>query len=691
MSSSVPGRYVGGRVGVLWGRRPNWRLGSVQRGLFGLGAVLSIVAVALLVGGAVGLSGCGDDGGSSGSKVVVLEGCNPLAANWHCLLPYPSDFFLTEDASMPSGHRVVIPEAAQLKTADEGNPIDFLTIHPADGFSLSSLILAYFPFVLDDSNLVFHDDMDRSVTDESPTVLLEADTGRKVAHFAELDARDIPDDQRVLEIHPWERLKPTTRYIVAIRRLVDHEGSAIPPGEGFALLRDGKAGGHPALGALVDHYEHDIFSQLEQAGVDRSELQLAWDFTTASEENLTGDLMRMRGIALDWFKHNQVAVTITDVQDDLDATVFRRIEGTITVPMFLESEDVASLLHRDAQGQVAQNGTVEVPFLFYVPRSVSDGSAEILPARLLQFGHGFFGERYEAENSFGQRFAKQTGMVIMSVNWWGLDYHSLSNMLVQLLSNPSNTFQFVDRIEQAMVNQLALTEAAKTTFPQQTDMQIDGKVVYDPQKIYYYGISMGDIMGSTFLALSPVFDRAALSVGACDMPFIVFRSHKFSSLLDLVQIAVDDPINEVAFFSLGATSTDRFDPLVYAPYLLDHPLDGGPQHRTILMQIGLGDSEVPNVASFLHAKILALKLVEPSPAEVYGLTGAQTPLDDSSLVLFDFGVPEPRPGTYAVLPTEDSGVHGFVRRDESGIKQIDAFLRPGGRIQNFCDGACDPE
>ncbi len=655
-------------------------------------AGLSLVLTLFVLVGALGfVAGCSDDDAGPGHQVEVPEGCNPLAANWHCLLPYPSDFFLTEDDSLPSGHRVVVPPQAQIQTEDGDAHIDFFSVHPADGFALSSLIVAYFPFHVDDSNLVFHDRFDDSVTDQSPTVLLEADSGRRVVHFTELDARDIPDDQRVLQIHPWERLEPKTRYIVAIRRLRDTEGNTLPPGEGFALLRDGQAEGHPALGALVEHYEEHIFPQLEQAGVDRSELQLAWDFTTGSEEMITGDLMRMRTMALDWFANHEVSVTITDDQEDVDATVFRRIEGTITVPMFLESDSDDSLLHRGADGQVERNGTVEVPFLFYVPRSVADGTAHVLPARLLQFGHGFFGERFEAENEFGQKFALQTGMVVTAVNWWGLDFHSLANMIEQVVTNPSYTFQFADRMLQAMVNQLALTEAAKTTFLEQPEMLLDGQPVYDPQQIYYYGISMGHIMGVTFLALSQALEQAALSVGGCDLPLIVFRSHKFAQLLGMIELRLDDPVNEVVFFALGATSTDRFDPLVYAPYLFERPLEGSPAKRTLLMQIGLGDSEVPNLSSFLLAKLLGVTLLEPSPMQVYGLSSQPGPLSDSALVLFDFGVPEPRPGTYATLPTQDTGVHGFVRRDEKGIEQIDAFLQPGGDIRNFCDGPCDPE
>jgi hypothetical protein len=45
----------------------------------------------------------------------VPEGCQPLLGGAHCLLPFPSDFFLVDDAAMPSGKRVVIPSAARLR------------------------------------------------------------------------------------------------------------------------------------------------------------------------------------------------------------------------------------------------------------------------------------------------------------------------------------------------------------------------------------------------------------------------------------------------------------------------------------------------------------------------------------------------------------------------------------------------
>ncbi len=39
-------------------------------------------------------------------------------------------------------------------------------------------------------------------------------------------------------------------------------------------------------------------------------------------------------------------------------------------------------------------------------------------------------------------------------------------------------------------------------------------------------------------------------------------------------------------------------------------------------------------------------------------------------------------------PSFDNGVHEAVRRLDAAQRQIDAFLRPDGTVQSFCNGAC---
>ena len=76
------------------------------------------------------LLACGCGGGGGPGELVVPPGCNPLASEVDCLLPYPSDFFLVDDPSLPSGKRVALGEAAMVLDA-EGASLDLAAPRPA--------------------------------------------------------------------------------------------------------------------------------------------------------------------------------------------------------------------------------------------------------------------------------------------------------------------------------------------------------------------------------------------------------------------------------------------------------------------------------------------------------------------------------------------------------------------------------
>ena len=232
------------------------------------GLLLSVVIV---------IVGCGP----SGEPLSVPEGCNPLAADWDCTLPFPSDFYLTDDPDLPSGHRVVLARRAMVQSQEDQRPVDPFGVHPADGFSHLPPILALFPGGVDQRDLVFHtDDISKTLIGESPTVLIDADSLEPVPHFAELDPRAESDERRALVIRPLVRLLNQRRYLVAVSGLHDPAGGLIEPPEGFRRLRDKEADGAPALERLSGHYEQSIFPLLESAGIRREELQLAWDTGT---------------------------------------------------------------------------------------------------------------------------------------------------------------------------------------------------------------------------------------------------------------------------------------------------------------------------------------------------------------------------------------------------------------------------
>lgn len=651
-----------------------------------------ILSLAGVLGLGLAFVACSDDDGPSNTNPVVALDCNPLASEWDCMLPYPSDFYLVPDERFASGSRVVIPNTVAPLNQHE-IPVNPLAVHPPDGFSRLPVLLSLFPFDVDDSNLVFHtDDVYESTGPDSPTVLMEADTGLRVLHFAELDPRAIKDDRRAFIIRPMVRLEEQTRYIVAIRRLVTNAGEPVPAAPGFLRLRDATAASHTVLSGLQEHYELNIFPALADAGVDRAELQLAWDFTTGSVEHTQKALLQMRELAMADMEATPPVVTVADATGpDVyeDGTIFRRVRGTIQVPRFVENDYPGAMITRDADGDVVQNGYAEVKFVVLIPTSVAEATP-IQPARVVQFGHGFFGGTGETEGGFVRRLANDHGYVIIGINWWGQETADIPDVIGDIMDDTSNAGNFTDRTHQGLINQIGVTYALKGGLMDAPEMQVDGTRIYDPDQIYYYGISQGSILGMTYVALSPHIEKAVFGVGGCSLPFMMFRSSNFAQFLVVIEVSVEDYLDQQKTVAMLHPVFDRKDPISYVDHIIDNIFPGGPGSRQMLKQIGIGDAQVPNLASHLCARIIDLPLLTPTPRSIFAISEAPGPLP-SAMVEFDFHIPEPLPGVYATPPTETNEAHEGVRRTAAGQAQIEAFFHPDGMIENFCDGPCDPE
>ena len=634
--------------------------------------------------------------GTTGEPLPPAEipaGCNPIAYAADCMLPYPSDWFLVPDASLPNGVRVALTDAAVPKSM-MGAAVDPLISHPADGFSHHMPILALFPAGIDASDLTFHPDGgDATVAPTSPTLLVNTETHELVPHWVELDAMTDDPTRQALIVRPYGRLDDSTRYIVAFQGLVAKDGAAIEPPLGFAHIARGEVAGHPVLEPLAAHYEADIFPELEKAGVDRGALQLAWDFTTASDERNTRDMLAIREDLLATLATTPPAVMIDEVKPDHHEDFALRVEGRIEVPLYLEADAPMARLHRGPDGTVTPNGAHWVPFTLQVPKSAYPLAADFQPARIIQFGHGFFGEREEINWSAMRGFSAERGFVMISTEWAGMALEDQPEVVQKILSAPSDVFLFTDRLHQGFANQLALSVAVQTTLAEREELQAFAKLVYDPQQLYWYGISQGSIFGMTIMALTPTIEKAVLSVGGGPYSLMMTRSGTFSQLFDFVKVALgDDPLTIQKFIAMSQHTWDRVDPATWAPRVLQQPPADAPP-REVLFQYGIGDHSVNNLASHLLLRAAGIPLLAPAAEAVYGVATTPSPATGSAGVPVDYMVPV-LPGVEAELPAPPDdmyNVHELVRRNPKIRDQIDAFFAPGGSIENFCDGPCDPE
>lgn len=628
----------------------------------------------------------------------IPDGCNPVAFEKDCLLPYPSNVFLVDDANTPSGYRVELTNAARLKIRKR--PVDLLNVHPVDGFSHHQPIQALFREEIDDANLVFHDEDPAPTTQpDSVTILLNADTGEALAHWAEVERQTSKVDERVLNIRTFDNLEPETRYIVAIQNLENVSGELVATPQGFKQIRDKEELEHPVLGPLAARYESDIFPKLAEHGVDRANLQLAWDFTTQSREFIQRDMLAMRADLMAKLEATPPKVTVTNfITDTGREEIAMRLEGTIEVPLYLNNTEVFAGINRGADGLPEANGTYEVPFTLQIPVNAVPEDDTFEPRRMMQYGHGFFGAREEINYGFMRGFSNEQQYITASVDWWGMQERDLEALAPKLTTDPETAIRFLDDVHQGMMNFIALTYALKTTIAELDELKMFDKLIYDPEQIYYYGISQGQILGGTFLALSPHIEHAVFSVGGAPFSFMMSRSNNFSLFLLLIRTSFEGDLDVQKFMTLSQHSFDRIDPSTWAENILENPLPDTPADRDVLVQFGLWDHSVPSLATMNHIRMMGIPVLQPSPMDVYGTEKVEGTVDGSAAVIVDYMLADPS-GIYAQPPTEAQlkeveegiNVHEAVRRNPKIKEQIDNFLQPDGVIEHTCEGPCDPE
>ncbi len=638
---------------------------------------------------ALTLAGCGSDHGADAQKPFdIPEGCNPIASDWDCMLPFPSDYFRTPDSALPSGHRVALTETASPRT-ESGARVDLSQLHPADGFSPGSQILLHVPGGVDAAALTFHDeDIGRTLKPDSATVLIDTQTGLPVPHFAETDPRADSDDDRALAIRPLVRLADARRYVVAIHSLTDSSGAPHVAPEAFRRIRDRKTAGDPLLAPIGERYEQEVFPPLEAAGVARDGLLLAWDFTTRTEANATADMLAVRDHVRGTLKQAP-KLDIVEIKSAPAPHIWRQIAATVQVPLYLDEDAPYARLNRDPSGKVVAQGTITVPFTVIIPPSVGNRPVGSPPARLLQYGHGFFGSRSEAEDHAAE-LADEKGFVIVAADWVGMSEQDRIPVANALTGDTNQLMRFTDRLHQAMANFIAVGSVAQGALANHAALQTPAGPAYDPAALYFHGNSMGHILGGTYVALSPSIERAALGVGGANFSFIMFRAQPFALFLLLMEAEFPSMLDQQRLSAMTQFGFDRIDPLTYAPRLLENTLPGSPAARRVLLHVGMGDPAVPPLSAHLQARTLGLPEVAPAPRAIWGLAPKTGAIDGSALAEFDFHV-SPEPGVLAIPPAGDNPVHEGVRRLAAAREQLSRFLKPGGKIEPTCDGVCDPE
>jgi hypothetical protein len=717
--------------------------------------------MAAFTGLILAVTSCGSgNGGSSPPQLPNMDAqlasdtaktasyCDFLDAAY-CLFPFPNDYYTTADTSTDTGLHVNLQTAALPISKLTQKSVDPSEWNRNDGFSPGPMLLTYVPGIdLQQSAAPILTNLPRSLDADSPIVMVDASTLEHQLIWAELDQNHVSGpDRQALIIRVAKNLDYGHRYIVALRSLKDASGTAINAGAAFTIYRDNHESDLDFVNARRAHME-DLFATLGQAGVTRSDLYLAWDFTVASERNLTSRVLHIRDDAFAAFTNGlpDFKVTaVTDLTPDQDPLIARRIEGVLTLPTYLnkantegsmlktwsqfkaqlatgnqasqallakvEKDPVLSSVgtvfnyaNNDSPGvndlpQRIGNSTLDAPFLCEIPRSVLNSDGSVNPARIAVYGHGLFGSRTEITDNNVESMANEHNFVICGTNWYGFSQDDLPNALMTLL-NLSNARSMFDTIQQGFVHVLALGRALKhqNGFTVQPAFQMGSpaRSVLDTSALYWDSNSEGAILGGAIMSLTQDTQRGVLGVPGTNFSFLLERSEDFQGYSIPLYLAYPDSFDEEAGFSLIQMLFDRAEVNGYARKLTDDPLPNTPPHQ-VLLHPAFGDHQVSMWGADALARTIGAQLhcpaIEPNrhpdQTPYYGIpcmSDDQGGHNGSAMVVWDSGPQVLSPPTTNVAPTDGQDPHEDPRSTPSARTQKSDFLQPDGKVIDVCNG-----
>ena len=523
-----------------------------------------------------------------------------------CLQPWPNDYYLKDDPSSVTGKRLNLdPESTPANT--DGAHISVTDINRGDGFSPGNLIVLKVPGLdtpaaFDNNDFVSLRDLHAYGDPAQRVMLIDAATGERQPIWAEIDANptsvDPSDDGPGginanpsnttpvnLIVRPAKNLEWGHRYIVAFRDLKDADDNTIQSPLGFRVYRDNLPTRQPLVEARRDHMNDVIDDVVTKGGVDRSSLYMAWDFTVASQQSVTGRALQIRDDAFSRLGDNNLAnrviegnspvVDVTYVCDRYEnpdsgnpvsqgcnggpnppsgidkrpdvpgSDLIRIVDGFIRdVPCYLNQDgcNPGATFDFKPDGSIDFNPsyTMDVPFRCFVPTAVQPGGEDtaVTPGQAGIYGHGLLGDLNQITSAGPVNVANHGGSTWCGANWDGFSTGDILSVLSSL-RDMSNFPKMGDRMLQGFVNFMMIQRAMihPDGFADQDAFQLDpdGPGGSDPVSVIdvsagmntrgiYMGISQGGIMGGALMALTPDSDNGVLGVPGMNYSTLLRRS-----------------------------------------------------------------------------------------------------------------------------------------------------------------------
>ena len=639
---------------------------------------------------------------------ATASGCDPLDTR-ACILPFPSNFNTVAQKGSDTGLRLNF-SASQFPKNVKGKSGFPPELNRNDGFSPGSALLTYVPGI------------DIAKTGAAPIT--------DIAKYSKANAPIVVIDVKTGQRHPiWVELDTNADAISEAKgQLKNSTGKTIPAGAAFASLRNGKPTG--AVKARRAGYEK-IFKALTKAKIARSSLYLAWDFTIASERNLSERALSMRNRSFAALGDSNLADgkvagrapeyeidTREDYTFEQNARIARQITGHVTVPCFLTKGCATGGTMSYAKSKTGkfdsiplQKGTMQALFICRIPRA-----AMTTPARPSLYGHGLLGSPDEIDAGNVDDMASEHNMMFCATPEIGMADEDVPNA-IELLGDMSKFSSMADRLQQGLLNELILGRlminpagfAAADAFKGSS-----AQSAIDTSALYYDSNSQGAILGGALTALSPDFKRAVLGVGGMNYSLLLPRSVDFDTYELIFKPAYKSRVDRMMLLSAIQNLWDRGETNGYGQHVTNKPLPGTPKHN-VLLHVALGDHQVAQVSAENEARTLGL--VGRRPAYDAGRSFDKTPLwnipsltsgnaGGSGLVIWDSGpcrigsvfatclendafgsaggAGNPVAPIGDLAPRLGRDPHSRPRSTPQARQQKSEFLKPAGKITEVC-------
>jgi len=342
----------------------------------------------------------------------------------------------------------------------------------------------------------------------------------------------------------------------------------------------------------------------------------------------------------------------------------------------------------DKEGNAIFQGYSEYRFEVLVPKSLVNNQTA---GRIVQYGHGLFGNFGEMESGYLQQMAYDYGYVLCGADWVGMASQNVPDVVDVMLRDMNDLMAIPDISSQGFINQISLMRLMIGDLSKDPELTYSFGPVIDPSKRNYFGNSEGGIYGMVYLALSTDIINGVLGVPGGPYGLLLPRSHDFNLYFDMIKQRYFDPVDRINLVQYVQLLWDRAEPSGFMDCISKDPLPNTPSHNA-LMHNALGDAQVTWLGAQAMARSIGSSMFVSNPPEgnetFYGfnMISDDTIIENGNVIVtFNFDAPQV---PFVNLPANtDTDTHEYPRRDPRAMEMLNIFFTTG-QIVNTCGGTC---